>query len=77
MTDNLPELFRTGMQTSNLWKMEQERGGLAITNCLSIYLPETANEDALLLMRIGYNNGWDISNRFGLGDPEFGGSRGE
>lgn len=36
MIDKLPEPFRTGMQTSKLWRDEQERGGLSVTNCLSI-----------------------------------------
>ncbi|EDP50769.1 hypothetical protein AFUB_071100 [Aspergillus fumigatus A1163] len=38
----LPEPFRSGMARSSLWKKEEERGGLAVTNCLSMYLPETA-----------------------------------
>jgi len=74
MIENLPEPFRTGMKTSNLWRKEKERGGLAVTNCLSMYLPETENEDALFILRIGYQDGFNISNLFGLGDlgtPKF------
>lgn len=41
MIENLPEPFRTGMKTSNLWAKEKKRGGLEITNCLSMYLPES------------------------------------
>jgi len=69
MIENLPEPFRTGMQTSNLWRKEKERGGLAVTNCLSVYLPKKKNEDALFIVRIGYQDGFNISNMFGLGDP--------
>jgi len=74
MIENLPEPFRTGMKMSNLWRKEKERGGLAVTNCLSMYLPETVGEDALFILKIGYNDGWNISNLFSLGDldiPEF------
>jgi len=73
MIENLPEPFRTGMKTSNLWRKEKESGGLAVTNCLSIYMPKD-NKDALLLVRIGHEDGWNIFNLFGLGDqdtPEF------
>ncbi|KAF7590256.1 hypothetical protein BBP40_003094 [Aspergillus hancockii] len=75
MVEYLPEPFRSGMEKSSLWKKEGERGGLAVTNCLSMYLPETAHEDAFFVARIGYNYGFEISNLFGLGDPECPGSR--
>jgi len=68
MIENLPEPFRTGMQTSNLWRKEKERGGLAVTNCLSMYMPKKDNEDALIVLRIGHGYGWNIFNLFGLGD---------
>jgi hypothetical protein len=68
--EKLPEPFRSGMVRSSLWKEEEERGGLAVTNCLSMYLPETAHEDAFFVARIGYDDGFEISNIFGLGDPE-------
>lgn len=66
----LPEPFRSGMARSNLWKKEEGTGGLAVTNCLSMYLPETAHEDAFFVARIGYEEGFVISHIFGLGDPE-------
>lgn len=53
---NLPKLFRTGIKISNLWRKEKESGGLAVTNCLSMYMPKD-NKDALLLVRIGYKDG--------------------
>jgi len=68
MIESLPEPFRTGMKTSNLWRKEKETGGLAVTNCLSMYMPEKPKEDALLLVRIGHKDGWNIFNLFGLGD---------
>jgi hypothetical protein len=74
MVDRLPEPFRTGMQTSKLWRDEQKRGGLEVTNCLSLYLPERVNEDSLLVVRMGYRDGFNISNILGLGDPEDPGS---
>ena len=73
MIENLPKLFYTRIKTSNLQKKEKERGGLAVTNCLSMYMPED-NEDALFVLRIGHQDGWNIFNLFGLGDldtPEF------
>ncbi|EEH39487.1 hypothetical protein PAAG_08756 [Paracoccidioides lutzii Pb01] len=73
MIENLPEPFRTALKASKSWKEEQERGGLAVTNCLSMYMPETLNEDALFAVRISYKDGWNICNLFGLGDPESGG----
>lgn len=72
--ENLPKPFRTGIRTSNLWRKEKKRGGLAVTNCLSIYMPEKKNKDALFILRIGHEDRWNIFNLFGLGDldiPEF------
>lgn len=69
--ENLPEPFCTGMKMSNLWRKEKESGGLAVTNCLSIYLPETDKEDAIFVVRIGYRHGFNIFNLFGFGDPGF------
>jgi len=77
MIENVPEPFRTGMKTSNLWRKEKERGGLAVTNCLSIYLPETLNEDALLVIRIGCFQGFNICALFGLGEPDTPDSEGD
>jgi hypothetical protein len=68
MIENLPEPFLTGVKTSSLWRKEGERGGLAITNGLSMYLPETPNEDVLLVLRLGYHKGFYISDLFGLGE---------
>ena len=59
---NLPEPLRTGMKMSNLWRKEKKGGGLAVTNCLSIYLPETDKEDATLVVRIGYRDGFNTFN---------------
>lgn len=70
MIDKLPEQFRRGIETSKLWKDEHERGGLSVTNCLSLYLPEKVNEDALFVVRMGYSEGFNVSNILGLGDPE-------
>jgi hypothetical protein len=70
MVENLPEPFRTGMKMNNLWRKETENGGLAITNSLKIYLPVTPNEDSLLVLRLGYYQGFSISDSLGLGDPE-------
>lgn len=56
------------MRTSKLWREEMERGGLAITNGLSMYMPETHNDDAFVVLRLGYDQGFNIFNLFGLGD---------
>jgi hypothetical protein len=66
MVENLPEPFRTGMKMSNLWCKEKESGGLAITNGLKIYLPVRTNEDSLLVLRLGYYQGFNIFDLFGL-----------
>jgi len=55
---------------NNLWSEEEKSGGLAITNSLKIYLPVTPNEDSLLMLRLGYYQGFSISDSLGLGDPE-------
>lgn len=68
MVDKLPEPFRSGMKASHLWGEEEKSGGLSVTNCLSMYLPETAYEDAFFVARMGYNYGFEISNLFRLGD---------
>ena len=70
MIENLPEPFRTGMRTSNLWCEGMERGGLAIINGLSMYLPESPNHDAFFVLRLGYHQGFNIFNMFVLGDPD-------
>lgn len=64
MIKDVPEPFRTRMKTSNLWREEMKRGGLAITNGLSMYLPESPNNDSFVVLRLGYHEG------FGLGDPD-------
>jgi hypothetical protein len=68
MIENLPEPFRTAMTTSKLWCEEMETGGLAITNGLSMHMPETHNDDAFLVLRLGYDQGFNIFNMFGLGE---------
>lgn len=70
MIENLPEPFRTGFETSKLWYEEKQRGGLAITNGLTMHLPETPNEDALFVLRLGYHQGFEICDLFGLGEQD-------
>lgn len=70
MVDKLPERFRMGIEKSKLWREEQETGGLSITNCLSLYLPKRVNEDTFLVIRMGYSEGFNVSDMLGLGDPE-------
>lgn len=64
----LPEIFCLGIKTSNLWLSEEKTGGLAVTNCLSVYLPQKGYEDAFFIMRISYDWGFQIADIFGLGD---------
>lgn len=70
MSKKLPELFRSGMETSNLWRDEEARGGLKVTNCLSLYLPEAGNEDAFFVARVGYQYGFIIANLYKFGEPD-------
>ena len=65
----LPEPFRVGIQTSKLWHEEQKQGGLAITNCLSIYMPKKYGRDAIVQFRLGCDEGWNLLHEYGLGDP--------
>ena len=37
-------------------------------NCLSVYMLEKIYKDALFIVKICYDNGWNISNLFSLGD---------
>jgi len=39
-----------------------------VINCLSIYILKKDNEDALIVLRIGYGYRWNIFNLFSLGD---------
>jgi len=66
MIEKLPEPFRRFPKNSKMWKNEQQEGGLSVTNCLSLYLPEEHNEDTLLVIRMGYHDGFDLSNKLGL-----------
>lgn len=68
MVDNLPEPFRTGIETAKQWAEEKVTGGLSITNCLTLHLPNKVNEDAYLVIRMGYSAGFHISDTLGLGD---------
>lgn len=68
MIENLPEPIRGGLKTSNSWRGEEESGGLAVTNCLSLYMSEKSEEDALLIVRVGYHHGWSMANLFGFGE---------
>ena len=72
MIENLPEPLRSGVTTSHLWQKEGESGGLVVSNCLSMYLPETNNEDALFVARVGYDDAFTISNLLGFGDTVLG-----
>ena len=65
MIENLPEPIRTGVKKSNMWKNER-LGGWSVTNCLSLYLPEEHNEDTLLVIRMGYHDGFNFSANLGL-----------
>ncbi|EDN03889.1 predicted protein [Histoplasma mississippiense (nom. inval.)] len=67
--EKLPEPFCTGLKRSNLWKKEKETGGLEVTNCLAMYLPER-KADAFFVITISYDDGFNISNFLGLGEPE-------
>jgi hypothetical protein len=69
MIDKLPEELRVGVKNSSLWREEQRRGGLSVTNCLSLYLPEKHNQDTFLVVRMGYDDGFNFSDILGLGDP--------
>lgn len=69
MINKLPEPFRTGMERSKLWRHEQETWGL-LTNCLTLHLPEKVNEDTFLVIRMGYHDGYGVSDILGLGDFE-------
>lgn len=64
----LPDIFRSGMRRSNLWLSEEQRGGLMVTNCLSVHLPLQSYEDAFFITRISYDWGFHIANMFGLGE---------
>lgn len=70
MIDKLPEPFKTGIQNSKQWKDEQEIGGLSVTNCLSLYIPAKVNKDTFLVVRMGYLDGFQVSDLLGIGDPE-------
>ena len=64
----MPEPFYSGIAMSKLWKKEMNRGGLEVTNCLTLYLPENVYEDAFLSLRIGYDSGFDIAKLFKFGE---------
>ena len=68
MVENLPEPFRTRMKTSNFWRKENNSGGLAVSNYMMLYLPETNNEDSLFMARLSYDGGFNICNLLGFGD---------
>ena len=68
MVENLPEPLKTGIKTSNLWREEVDSRGLAVTNCLSLSLPENVHEDALFQVRISHKEGFHLSNLLGFGN---------
>lgn len=70
MIQKIPEPFRSGIGTSNLWKEELSSNGLKVTNCISLHLPETAHEDAYFVVRVGYGCGYFIANEFKFGEPD-------
>jgi hypothetical protein len=67
--EQLPDLFLNGMKTCRLWKKEIEAGGLAVTNCLSLHVPKTSNEDVFCVIRLSYNEGWNFFEVLDLGTP--------
>ncbi|EME39078.1 hypothetical protein DOTSEDRAFT_57345 [Dothistroma septosporum NZE10] len=62
----IPEPLRAGMCQSKLWEQE-ERNQSAITQCLSIYIPESATQDSLLVVRLGYAQSWNMLEQYGFG----------
>lgn len=68
LVETIPEPFCTGLRTSKGWTQENDQGGLAVTNGVTILLPEVCNEDSFFLIRMGYESGFHISNSLGLGD---------
>jgi hypothetical protein len=68
MLKKLPDFIKTGIENSNLWEKEQAQGLLA-TNCLSLSLPRTSQEDTILTIRMGYNAGFELSDLLNLGEP--------
>jgi hypothetical protein len=67
--EQLPPLFLDGIKRCNLWKKEIEAGGLAVTNCLSLHLPQTSNKDVFCVIRLSYIEGWNFFRLLGLGTP--------
>lgn len=63
MVEEIPEPLRKGIMASNLWKKERAYGG-PVTNCVTMYQPETALEDAFLVIRLGYREGFDYLDLF-------------
>jgi hypothetical protein len=68
LVETIPEPFRAGLKTSKGWTKENDQGGLAVTNGVTILLPEVCNEDSFILIRMGYESGFYVANSLGLGD---------
>jgi hypothetical protein len=58
------------MKTCNLWRKENDSGGLAVSNCIMLYLSKTNNEDLLFLVKLSYDDGFNICNLLGFGDSD-------
>ncbi|KAJ5790048.1 uncharacterized protein N7518_007059 [Penicillium psychrosexuale] len=67
MIENMPEPFRSGIGTSNLWKEALRSNGLNVTNCMSLHIPEMGGEDAYLIVRLGFQYGYLMANVFKFG----------
>jgi hypothetical protein len=66
--EQLPEPFRKGMMRSDLWRDERTRNPpLDVTSCGTIFLPQV-KADCVILLRVGYDPGFEISRLWGLGE---------
>ncbi|KGY15774.1 hypothetical protein PABG_11435 [Paracoccidioides brasiliensis Pb03] len=51
-------------------KRSRRKGRLSVTNYLSLYLLEKFNENAVLVISVGYDDGFSVSHILGLSDPK-------
>lgn len=65
-TKKVPELIEKHMPSSDLWVSENESD---FTNCVTVLLPREY-ADCYLMVRVGYAQGFAISNWLGLGEPD-------
>lgn len=62
----LGDLLFSAVETSHQWKWERKVGGTESTDCLNALVPKNRSQDISITLRVGYQKGLDLVDKFQL-----------